>query len=360
VLLLVGVSATALAQSESKKDDKKKKAEPLPVKKLTQGMGLYAIGPVSPDAASVILLGQKTEGSPNLYVMSLQDFSIRPPLTSLQWGVADPQWSPDGSAIAFAGFGETATFSDLYVVDVKTGRTRQLTRNNFSDKEPVFSPDGKRVLFTTDESPLPEAAFGILHIASVPAAGGKSEYFTEDEASTIRACISSDGRSVLLVKVDETSGRHSLWEYRLDGKQQRDLTERRFARIHKYIPVGANGTIVIWAQEEAEQQDDIYVLDVKTRQIRELAEPDLPKRNPAVSPNGALIAFTGPGATGTQLYLYDVATGQIQQLTVKGTNSHSPVFIANDKLLFASNRDGDKELYLLDLAPPPPEEKKKK
>jgi Tol biopolymer transport system component len=60
------------------------------------------------------------------------------------------------------------------------------------------------------------------------------------------------------------------------------------------------------------------------------------------------------------LYLYDVATGQIQQLTVKGTNSHSPVFIANDKLLFASNRDGDKELYLLDLAPPPPEEKKKK
>ena len=118
--------------------------------------------------------------------MSVGDNSIRPPLTEMKWGVAGPQWSPDSQWVAFAGFNETASFDEIFIVNVKTGTLRQLTKNNFSDKEPVFTPDGKQVLYTSDESPLPDAAFGILHVASIPVGGGKPEFFTEDECSTIR------------------------------------------------------------------------------------------------------------------------------------------------------------------------------
>jgi Tol biopolymer transport system component len=351
------------SKKDENKDDKKKKSETLPIRKLTQGLGFYGAGPISSDRKHLLFLAQKPDGSPNVYIMDVTDFSIRAPLTSFQWGAGDPQWSPDGALIALAGFGETATFSDLYVFDDKTKRLRRLTSNNFSDKEPVFTPDGKRILFTTDESPLPDAAFGILHIASVPVSGGKAEYFTEDEVSTIRPGISADGKSVLLIKIDEHSGRHSLWKYGMDGKPQQDLTERKFARIHRYLTNAASDTIVIWGQEEVEQQDNIYMLDLKTRQVRELPDPDLPKRSPSVSPNGALIAFTAPTPTGSQLFMFDSATGLIQQVTVKGSRTHSPVFIGNDKVLFGSDRDKANELYLLDLAPPPPppaEESKKK
>src|SRR6185295_10725002 len=201
--------------------------------------------------------------------------------------------------------------------------------------------------------------FGILHIASVAVTGGKSEYFTEDEVSSIRPCISSDGKSVLLIQINEHSGRHSLWQYGLDGKPQRDLTERKFARIHRYIPNTQAGTIIIWGQEEVEQQETIYIMDFKSREIRELPDPDLPKRSPTVSPNGKLIAFVGATGTGSQLFLFDSTTSQIQQVTHKGQRTHSPVFISNDKVLFGSDRDKENELYLLDLAPPPAEEKKK-
>ncbi|HEV8487647.1 MAG TPA: hypothetical protein VGV87_29150 [Blastocatellia bacterium] len=367
------MNAPVSAQTDTKKNDKKedkkdekkddkKKPEPFPVRKLTQGFGFYGVGPVSPDGKHLLLLGKKPDSAPNLYTMDLADFAIRAPLTRFQWGAGDPQWSPDGSLVALAGFGETASFSDLYVVDVNTGKLVRLTTNNFTDKDPVFTPNGKRILFTTDESPLPDAAFGILHVASVAAAGGKTEYFTEDEVSSIRPSISSDGKSVLLIQINEHSGRHSLWQYGLDGKPQRDLTERKFARIHQYIPNAQAGTIIIWGQEEVEQQDTIYILDLKTREVRELPEPDLPKRSPAVSPNGALIAFVGPTGTGSQLFLFDLSTGQIQQVTHKGQRTHSPVFISNDKVLFGSDRDKENELYLLDLAPPPPapDEKKKK
>jgi Tol biopolymer transport system component len=347
------------AGQDSKKEDRKeeKKGEPFEIKRLTQSMGLYAMGPVSPDGQSVLLLAQKPDKAPNLYVMNLADHSIRPPLTNLKWGVSDPSWSPDSQSVAFAGFGETASFPEVYVLDLKTVKLRQLTHNAFSDKEPVFTPDGKRLLFTSDESPLPDAAFGILHIASVSIGGGKPEYFTEDEVSSIRPGISNDGKTVLLLKISEASGRHSLWEYSLDGKPMRDLTETRFARIHRYIVSGPY--IILWAQEEAERQDAIYILDPKTREIRDLPDPDLRKRTPSVSPDGKLIVFIGLGRVGAHVFLFDTVTGELKQLTNKGFNNYSPVFASNSLILFGSDRDKEQEIYQIDLSKPSDDKKKK-
>jgi Tol biopolymer transport system component len=353
-------SPDARAQSDTKKDDKKKKVEPFKVQKLTQGMGLYAFGSISPDKQSILLLAQKPEQAPNLYVMSISDHSIRPPLTSFKWGTGDSAWSPDGLSIALTGFNETASFSELYILELKTGKMRQVTSNAFSDKEPVYLPDGKRLLYTTDESPLPNAAFGILHVSSIPVGGGKSEIFTQDDGSFIHPGLSGDGKSALLVKVDELSGRHSLWQYGFDGKPLRNITERQFARIHRFIPNMADGTIVVWGQEEPEQQDAVYIIDFKSGKARELPEPDLPKRTPAISPNGMLIAFVSPTDAGPQLFIYDSTTGQIQQLTSKPAHTHSPVFTSNNQIMFGSDRDRENEIYLVDLTAPTAEEKKKK
>jgi Tol biopolymer transport system component len=360
--LVVLFAAAITAQEPKSREEKKeeKKPDAFKVRQLTQGMGLYAIGPVSPDRQSILVIAQKPDAAPNLYVMNLTDHSIRPPITKLKWGVADPRWSPDGQSVAFAGFNETASFDEIFVLDLKLTTPRQLTRNAFSDKEPVFTPDAKRLLYTSDESPLPDAAFGILHVASIPVAGGKPAFFTEDECSTIHPGIAPDGKSVLLVKISDASGRHSLWQYGLDGKPQRDLTELKFARIRGYLTGAAGELIVLSAQEEVEQQEDIYLLDPKTGKVRELPEPDLPKHNPALSPDGKLIAFIGAASYGSQLFLYDLANDQIKQLTFKPGRTHSPVFVSNTEILFGSNREKEQnELFLMDISQPFEEKKKK-
>lgn len=361
-IVFTSYAPRAIAQVPKTKDEKKeaKQPEPFKVQQITQGMGLYAIGPVSPDKKSVLLIAQKPDASPNLYLMSIGDHSIRPPLTNLKWGVAGPQWSPDGQSVVFAGFNETASFDEIFTLNIKTGTLRQLTKNGFSDKEPVFTPDGKQILYTSDESPLPDAAFGILHVASIPIAGGKPQFFTEDDCSSIHPGIAADGKSVLLVKVSEASGRHSLWQYGLDGKALRDLTETRYARIRNFITGAAHGMIVLWAQEEAEQQDTVYLFDPDVGQAHELPQPDLPKHTPTLSPDGKLIAFVAPSGVGTQLFVYDSTTEQIRQLTFKPAITHSPRFVSNTEILFGSNREKDEnELYLLDLSQPVEEKKKK-
>ncbi|MFL6216679.1 MAG: TolB family protein [Blastocatellia bacterium] len=357
---LVTYSFVGAQKKDDKKDDKKKPTETLKIERVTQGMGLYAIGPLSPDRKSVLLLAQKPDQTPNLYVMNLTDRSIRPPLTSFRWGAADPVWSPDGQTVALAGFGESGSFAEIYLLDLKTGKLRQMTKNSFSDKEPVFTPDGKRLFYMTDESPLPDAAFGIPHVASLPVQGGKGEWFTEEEVSSIHPGIGDDGKSMMLVRVSEASGRHSLWQYDMNGKALRDLTETKFARIHRYLFSPAGGPLILWAQEEPEQQDNLFILDLKSGKVTDFPDPDQPKRSPALSADGKLVAFVGPAENGLQLFVYDSTTGQIKQVTYKPGVVHSPVFISDHEILFGSNRDHSPELYVVDLTPPPPPSEKKK
>ena len=387
IAVLFSIALLVPAQDKKEKDKEKKVPEPFAVKKLTQGMGLYALGSLSPDKKSLCLVAAKPGQTPNLYVIDVADFSIRPPLTALKWGVSDPSWSPDGKMIAFAGANETSTFPDIYTYDLKTSGLRRLTANNFTDKEPMFTPDGKHILFTTDKSPLEEAAFGILHIESIPVTGGKAEYFTDDEASSVRPQLALDGKSVLLVKISEQSGRHSLWQYDLNGKPIKDLTEDRFARIHRVILHAEKNIAVLWAQRSAEEQDNVYIMNLASGEIRDLPEVDLPKRTPTLSPDGNRIVFLASASTGNHLYLYDMTTGLIQQLTSKGTSDYTPVFISNDQILFGADRDavkkevvvqqqkkspnsnvqyiqdvveGDREIYLINLTQKAEEEKKKK
>jgi Tol biopolymer transport system component len=343
-------SALILFATAGLASHEQKKGERFKIRRLTQGMGLHQIGPVSPDGKAIVLIAQKPERAPNLYLMQLSDFSISPPLTNLKWGVVDASWSPDGKMLALTGFGETASFADIYTLDLSDNKLRQLTHNNFSDKEPVFTPDSKRLLYSSDESPLPDAAFGILHVASIPVGGGKPEFFTEDEGPSAQPQISPDGKSVLLIKIEESSGRHSLWQYEFNGKPLRSLTSNKLARIHRYIANAASGCIVLWAQEQPEQQDEIYILDLKSGELRPLPDPDSPKRNPTVSPNGKLIAYISPTDRGDHLFLFDSASGALQQLTYKGTRTYSPVFISNTAIAFGSDRDKSEEIYLLDLS----------
>ena len=76
-----------------------------------------------------------------------------------------PQWmrypaiSPDGSTIAFAYKG------DLYCVPANGGEARQLTTHAAYDSQPIWSPDGKKIAFTSNRE-------GSLDVYVISAKGG--------------------------------------------------------------------------------------------------------------------------------------------------------------------------------------------
>jgi hypothetical protein len=80
--------------------------------------------------------------------------------------VSDVAWGPRGE-IALAG--TNGGISDLYLLDPRTGRVRQLTNDRFADVQPTWSPDGRTIAFATDRggTDLDRLTYGRLQLATV-------------------------------------------------------------------------------------------------------------------------------------------------------------------------------------------------
>lgn len=103
---------------------------------------------------------------------------------------AEPLWmrypsiSPDGSLIAFSYQG------DLFVVDSKGGTARQLTSNSAHDFQPIWSPDGNQIAFSSDR-------YGNFDVYVISKDGGSPKRITYHSASDFPYEFTNDGKYVI-------------------------------------------------------------------------------------------------------------------------------------------------------------------
>jgi Tol biopolymer transport system component len=72
---------------------------------------------------------------------------------------ANPAWSPDSQQIAYTRCeiydkekGRKAPSCELFVLDVTTHQTKQLTDNTINDSQPTWSPDGRQLVYRREEA----------------------------------------------------------------------------------------------------------------------------------------------------------------------------------------------------------------
>jgi len=65
--------------------------------------------------------------------------------------ILSPAWAPNGDCVVFSGLTRSG-YSDLYRLWLEDGRLEQLTDDRYQDTDPSFSPDGSKVVFTSDRT----------------------------------------------------------------------------------------------------------------------------------------------------------------------------------------------------------------
>jgi Tol biopolymer transport system component len=126
--------------------------------------------------------------------------------------------TPDEIRLAGRGalvFGVKEQRQNLYEVDGKNPRGKALTRGPTIDRQPAFSPDGKRIAFTSDRA-------GHFDIWSLELSTGAVRRLTFDDADDWDPQYSPDGEHLLWSS--NRSGNFEVWIAEPDGTGARQLT----------------------------------------------------------------------------------------------------------------------------------------
>lgn len=182
--------------------------------------------------------------------------------------------SPDETKIAYTlqtiSENKQRYFSHLYVIDCKTKRRRQYTSGEVSDREPVWSPDGRHIAFFSARN----QENGIYIIS----ADGTNE----------RNIMNFEGTAAGLVWTPDC--RELLYTFRRsDSFYIKDKDKKREVPLFRHIdrfPYRAEGVGFIPVDSY-----HIYKLDIKSGRARQLTRGKPDDFLPSISPDGRWILF---------------------------------------------------------------------
>ena len=220
---------------------------------LSHLSAIRAPGPAnwSPDGRAVAYVQADRDGHATLRLLDLASGESRvltekPVVSEMTdgtdrrdvWG--GPQWSPDGTRVAFVSRASGHAGTSIWTVDVRNGDLAEVTRHVGSDRTPRWSPDGRWIAFVGTRD-------GRDDIQVVPSVGGMAVQLTYDRWDNIDLSWSPDSARIAYIS----------------QRSDRDL----FA-------------------------NSICVVDVQAGAIARLTDDDdANDRTPRWSPDGARIAF---------------------------------------------------------------------
>lgn len=371
---------------------------------------------LSPDGSTVVFAkrivdADVVKASSSLWVRNLLTRDMAPPkrLTPEGWNVNSPSFSPDGKTVYFLS-AKSGT-QQLYAMPLVGGAPRQLTAFALDVASYKVSPDGTRVLFSTDTFADCKADFACTKKRLDDTAAKKSSGVVYDGLFVRHWDTWADGRrSRLFVaalpegKAKPVASATSLTD-RLDG----DAPSKPFGGADEYTwsPDGASVVAAIRVAGKGEAWStnfDLYqvaadgsiapvnltasnpawdtgpvfsadgktlfyramkrpgfeadrfglmAMDLATKQVREIAPSwDRSADGIVVSKDGATIYTTAQDVGQQPLFAVDVASGTAKPVVAEG--SISAFDIAGDTLAFTRNtlKTGD-QLFTTTLAGAP-------
>nr|WP_317126435.1 basic secretory protein-like protein [Pedobacter psychroterrae] len=134
-------------------------------------------------------------------------------------------WSPNGEEIAFSGMVEGQ--SDIFSYNLKTKNISQITNDSYSDYAPNFSPDGKKIAFSSDRASVLKKENNAVHPINLTIYDIESKSLSDvpvfPGANNLNAQFSGDSKRLFFLS--NRDGFRNLYEYTLADNSVKQMTD---------------------------------------------------------------------------------------------------------------------------------------
>jgi TolB protein len=236
------------------------------------------------------------------------------------------------------GFG---TAAEIVVVDANGANRRQLTSNGYYDGEPDWSPDGTRIAF--DSSPTDNR-----DIYTMNGSGGDVRRITTDPMAERHPDWSLDGSLIVYEGGPEVSS--DIFVISADGSNPQQLTYTDSGdRAPQFSP---NGTQIAFMTDRRGKWE-IAIMEYPSGDVVQIYDcPAADCRFPTWSPNGARLVFNTLDGSGNvaEIWVLDVASGA-SSAVITGQDKGRPAYSRDGQFLFFNaTTEGNVDLFRLNLS----------
>jgi TolB protein len=260
-------------------------------------------------AASRIAYVVQGRGSKEIWIVD-SDGENAQRITSDGSIALSPAWSPDGRRIAYTSFRSGQPF--LYERELGSGSDRILSDRDGINITPSYAPDGRTVAFATTVS-------GNTQIATV-GPDGLRQHTRGRGSENLSPTWSADGRRFAFVS--DRLGEPQIYIMAPGGEPRlvSDYTygSRGYSTSPDWSPMGP----VIAYHTRVGGRMQLAALNVDGGRPRVLTDR-FTNEDPSWAPNGRHLVFASPDRDGGGIFILDTVTGRIRQL-VRGRGNSLP------------------------------------
>lgn len=197
-------------------------------------------------------------------------------LTSGDFHITAFDWAPDSRNLAFSHapdprLNTTFTEADISIIPADSGSVRSLVQRPGVDTDPLYSPDGQTIAFTSHGG-RPEAV-GLSDVYVVPASGGtlKALEQTPDRNGSIVAW-SADGNHLFVEESERTS--RTLYKLAVNKRNRNSPTIERLTSpdgVAGGFSVSPKGKRFSYVYQEPNMPEEVFIADLQGRNARKIS-----------------------------------------------------------------------------------------
>ncbi len=224
-----------------------------------------------------------------------------------------PRISPDGSRVAFSSLAKGGWEILMYSLDVN--RLVAFPRMGGTNLSPSWSPDGTRLAFSSSRSGNPE-------IYTADASGANLKRITTDRGPDVSPTWNRK-TGAQIAWVSGKTGLPQIYSMEADGTNVQRLTDEGYAVSPAWSPNG-QFLVISWIRHYgpgAPGAQDIYIMDLASKQWVQLTHDGGRNDFPCWSPDGRHIIFQSSRSGSEQIWTMLADGTNQKQLTSAGSNT---------------------------------------